>query len=219
MNSKLVAGALSVLVLTGCGTIPAQKMDANVGNALNGQTVVRTTGPTPDFAVMTLGKSSLGLLGAAMMISEGNRLVLAYKIPDPAVQISVDLVAALREQRGAVESATAVDVISTEAAEIGAAFKGAGRYVLDVRTKQWVISHFPTDWIHYQLRYTAHARLIDTETNAVVAQGSCESPSEGSAGAPTHDEMMAENAAWIRLEMARVASICVDKLRADMLAL
>lgn len=219
MNSKFVPCAIAAVLLTGCGTIAPQRMDASVGNGLKGQAVARTVRPTPDFAVMTAAKAAFGAFGGAGMLVEGNKLVAEHKIADPAVQIATDLQAALRAQRGTADAAAPVSVDSVDVGEIAAASKGAGKYALDVKTLLWQITYFPTDWAHYRLVYSAQARLIDTETNAVLAQGSCKSMPETNAGAPTYPEMVAEDAAWIRLEMARAASACVDSLKTEMLAL
>ena len=91
--------------------------------------------------------------------------------------------------------------------------------MLDVRTLVWQMMDFPTDWTHYQVLYTAKARLIDVETRNVVAEAFCKRLPESNAGAPTFDQMLALNAARLKAENAANAKACAELFGREMLAL
>ena len=86
MRNILLIGLL-VTGLPSCGTINKQRIDAQSLAALKGQTVIYTTREKPNFTASTPTKSMLGLLGAAAMASEGNSIVAANNIADPAEAI------------------------------------------------------------------------------------------------------------------------------------
>ncbi|UUZ53425.1 hypothetical protein LP419_32130 [Massilia sp. H-1] len=89
--------------------------------------------------------------------------------------------------------------------------------MLDVETSKWGLSTFATDWFHYELHYQANARLIDTESGAVVATGVCKDAPDDKAKAPNFDQLMIDNAALLKQKLASAASECAAALRAKML--
>jgi hypothetical protein len=102
---------------------------------------------------------------------------------------------------------------------IAAAANGNAQYVLDISTRAWMLSYFPTDWIHYRLNYWANAQLIDTATKTVVASGKCERIPASSVGAPTWDQLALNDGAILKREIALSVEACVATLKKDMLAL
>lgn len=217
--NKLFTVAAAAAILTGCGTVPPQKLDAGTGALLRDRTIARTSHPMPDFSAITPGKATLGILGAAAMVSEGQKIVAANKIADPADSIASELMATLASRHGARTAAAPVSVASNDSSEIAAASKGSGRYALDVQTTLWNLAYFPTDWSHYRLIYSANARLIDTETKAVLAQGSCKHMADSKTAAPTYEEMLAGGADRLKKELALAVGTCVASLKGSMLAL
>jgi hypothetical protein len=207
------------MALTGCVSTTTKTIDAQALSAVRNQSVAHTARDMPDFGEMTPAKATFGLIGAAMMISEGNKTVATNKIADPANAIAESLLSAMQSSQGMQVIATPVRIDSEEPARIAELAKGKARYVLDVRTLMWQMMYFPTDWTHYQLLYTAKARLIDVDTKNVVAEAFCKQSPESNANAPTYDDMLALNAARLKATNAAYAQACAASLGRDMLGL
>ena len=218
MKNWLVLIAVAML-LTGCVSTTKKTIDAQALSAVRNQSVAHTARDMPDFGEMTPAKATFGLIGAAMMISEGNKTVTTNQIADPAVAIAGALLNAMQSSQGVQLVAAPLRIDSEDPARIAELAKGKARYVLDVRTLMWQMMYFPTDWTHYQVLYTAKARLIDVENKNVVAEAFCKQAPESNAGAPTFDELLALNAARLKATNAAHAQACVESLGRDMLAL
>lgn len=207
------------MLLSGCVSTATKTIDAQAMSAVRQQSVARTARDMPDFGEMTPAKATFGLVGAAFMISEGNKTVAANKIADPAVAIADALMGAMQSAHGAQLIDVPVRIDSEDPARIAGLAKGKARYVLDVRTLMWQMMYFPTDWTHYQVLYTAKARLIDVDAGNVVAEAFCKQQPESNANAPTFDDMLALNAARLKAVNAANAQACAKSLGRDMLAL
>jgi hypothetical protein len=218
MKTWIVPIAAATL-LSGCVSTATKTIDAQAMSAVRNQSVVRTARDMPDFAEMTAGKAVFGVLGAAAMISEGNKTVANNGIADPAVAIADALLGAMRTSHGAQLVASPVRIDNEDPARIAEQAKGKARYVLDVRTLMWQMSYFPTDWAHYRVIYTAKARLIDVEAKNVVAEAFCKQVPDSNTNAPTFDDMLALNAARLKAINAANAQACAESLGREMLAL
>lgn len=216
---KLLCVMAAVTFLVGCAAPAKRAVDAGATSALRNQTLAVTVRPLPDFAAMTAGKAAFAVLGALAMISEGNRLVALHKLPDPAVAIAGGAAGALESAHGMRLVQPPVPVSGSDAGAWARAARGKARYLLDVETRYWGYGYFSTDWTHYAARHTALARLIDTESGAVMAEGFCKYWPESNAGAPTHDELFANDATLLKRLFAGAAAACVQTLRTEMLGL
>lgn len=216
---RILIAAATASALAGCVSITKQPMSAAAAKELKGQSVAQTTHPVPDFAAMTAGKAAFAMIGAAMMISEGNSLIAANKVADPADAIAAKLMQELERSHGVKVTDKKIAVNGTEVAAIADAAGPAARYVVDVQTVNWSFGYFPTDWTHYRVIYTAKARLIDTANKATVAEAFCKRIPESNANAPTYDELTANEAAVLKKELALASDECVNSLKADMLTL
>jgi hypothetical protein len=218
MKTLYISAALT-LGLTGCAV--RQPIASEVSSALRTSTVAQTIRTKTDFSARTasLANGSIGLIGLlaeVTMVREGNRIVALNRIEDPAEAIAKDLGNALASAHGVSRVAARVAVSSDEPAEIAQAGKQVARYILDVKTVLWNFQHFPIDWTHYRVTYAARARLVDTITEAVVASGACMYIPTSTTGAPTHDELMAEDAARLKTELVAATLECSEKLKQDM---
>ncbi len=205
--------------LTGCVSTATKTIDPQASGAIRNQSVVHTARKMPDFGEMMPTKAVFGVIGAAAMLSEGNKTVAANKIADPADAIADALLQAMQAGQGMQIVTPPISVDSEDPARIAELAKGKARYVLDVRTLVWQMMYFPTDWTHYQVLYTAKARLIDVETRNVVAEAFCKRQPESNAGAPTFDDMLALNAAKLKAQNAANAKACAETFGREMLAL
>jgi len=206
-------------IFSGCASVNKQPIAPNATTELKGQTIAQTKRPPPDFAAMTPGKAAFALIGAALMISEGNSLIAQNKVADPADAIASSLVTALQSAYGAKSTEQQIAVNASNVTEISAAAGGAARFVVDVQTINWSFGYFPTDWTHYRVIYTAKARLINTSTKATVAEGFCKRIPESNVGAPTYDELTSNEAALLKKQLSLAVDECVKTLKAEMLTL
>jgi hypothetical protein len=216
---KWIVPLAAMLALTGCVSTATKTIDAQALGAVRNQSVVRTARDMPDFGEMTPAKATLGLIGAALIISEGNKTVATNHIADPAEAIAASLLNAMQSAHGMQVVAAPVRIDSEEPARIAEQAKGKARYVLDVRTLMWQMMYFPTDWTHYQVLYSVKARLIDVDTKNVIAEAFCKQSPDSNANAPTFDELLALNAARLKATNAAYAQACAASLGRNMLAL
>lgn len=216
---KLMLAMTIAALTTGCATVEKQSITSTASGSLKDQTVVQTARPVPAFAAMTAGKAAFAMLGGVAMIAAGNDLVKTNAVPDPSVAISAALLQHLQAARGVRAVAPAVMVDSSSPEQIAAAGSGKAKYILDVQTVGWGFSYFPMDWSHYRVVYSANARLIDTTTRQVVAQGTCKRAPESNTNAPTHDTLVANQAAGLKQELQIAADECIKTLKAEMLVL
>lgn len=208
-----------MVAATGCTTFHKQPIDSNVAPRLKSSTVTQITRPAPSFSAMTAAKVTFGLLGAAAMISEGNKIIASNNVADPADAIAASLRTALTSVHGATTVPSEIRVTSSELADIITATKDSAKFVVDVETVNWSFAYFPTDWSHYRVIYAAKARLIDVEAKAVVAEGFCNRVPESNVGASTYDELLADGAARLKRELMLAADECGQTLKREMLVL
>ena len=93
---KWIVPLAAMLALTGCVSTATKTIDAQALGAVRNQSVVRTARDMPDFGEMTPTKATLGLIGAALIISEGNKTVATNHIADPAEAIAASLLNAMQ---------------------------------------------------------------------------------------------------------------------------
>jgi hypothetical protein len=152
-------------------------------------------------------------------LDAGNKTVAANGVADPAAAIALELAGALHDIQGSQPVAGSVPVDSRDPSRVAAQVKGKARYVIDVETRAWHMTYFPTDWTHYQVFYLAAASLIDADTGAVLAESGCKLAPETNAGAPTYDEMLAGGAARLKATLAAAAATCAVQFKRDMFAM
>ena len=78
MNWRFAASVVCVLTsaaLTGCISVQQKSISRDGAAALHGKTITVDAYETPSFAAMTPGKATFALIGAALMISEGNKFI------------------------------------------------------------------------------------------------------------------------------------------------
>jgi hypothetical protein len=215
MKRVILAAAIS-LVLSACGTPPARPIDSKLAAGMKDQSLVYVTRAKPHFNVLTPGAAAFGVIGALATMDKGNSLVAADGIEDPAASISRALAQALATSRGAVIQATPLQA-GPEAVEALKTGNATARFVLDVQTRSWGYSYFPTDWTHYRVMYVAKAVLFDTQSRTVVAEATCKRIPDSNANAPREEELVANSSARLKSELATAAEECVKTLKSEML--
>jgi hypothetical protein len=217
---NLFVPACSLALLAGCATPPPTRQIDTAGlSSVRNQTVAVTVRKTPDFSILAPGNAMFGLLGGLSALDAGNKTVAANGVADPAAAIALELAGALRDTQGSRPVAGSVPVDSRDPSRVAAQAKGKARFVIDVETRAWHMTYFPTDWTHYQVFYLAAARLIDADTGAVLAESGCKLAPETNAGAPTYDEMLAGGAARLKATLATSGATCAAQFKREMFAM
>ncbi|CAN7183811.1 hypothetical protein LJR289_000371 [Pseudoduganella sp. LjRoot289] len=190
-------------------------LDPKAAESLRGQTVAYVVHPPAHLQSLTPGGAAFGLLGA-LAESGAGKAAEQNGLHDPAPELAQALSKALAAAYGAQPAQQPVSADTVSTSELSA-MAGQARYLLDVRT-QWSTRYFATDWSHYNVIYNARARLIDVAARSVLADLEC-SRESGKDGAPTQDELMANQAARLKREMAIGANTCLQTMRTGMLRL
>lgn len=217
---KLAAVLIAAALLTGCATVQKVAIDQNVATSMRGKTVARSTRDAkPDFAAMTPSRGAFAMVGAFAAITSGNELVKENNVAVPADAIGQALGEQLQTARGVQLAALPIRITSSEAGEIAAATNGKADYVIDVQTTSWMFVYYPTQWGRYRVAHTAQVRVIDVASKTIVSQGSCFHNPEFSENSPTYDQLVDNQAAGLKKELAIAATECVDSVKHDILAL
>ncbi|MCA1325400.1 hypothetical protein [Herbaspirillum sp. alder98] len=211
----LCALTIATVLTTGCITANKQALAPNNVAALKEQGVVATSREKkPDFAAMTAGRATFGLIGAFVMISEGNTLVAENGITDPANEIAISLVNNLSNRYGTKSAVATIPVTGDDISNLSVA--PAARYIVDVQTINWGFAYFPTNWTHYRIHYAVKAKLFDAQTKTLLAEGFCRRFPEETPTSPGYDQMLADKAAMIKAAMAQWRDECTAELQKDM---
>lgn len=211
--------AISVALLTGCVSTKIIPLESGAIAARKGGTIMASARHKPDFGAMTAGKAMFGMIGAAAMISAGNEIVRANGIEDPAGYIGDRLLADLASAHVLnVKQRNGLLADTNEPAKLAALYPDTD-LVLDVQTVNWSFGYFPADWNSYRVIYSVKLRLLDTKKGKMVAEGFCARIPENTDSAPSHEQLLADNAALIKRELATAADYCISELRSKVLAL
>ncbi|HKQ44132.1 MAG TPA: hypothetical protein VJS47_01955 [Rhizomicrobium sp.] len=222
---KKIVFALLTVSLGGCASVKAVPAPPQVISDLQGGALTIVTHAKPSFIAMTPGKGAFAMMGAFAAIADGNKLVETYQIPDPAHTVTAKLTPVLQDKfkTSAVKTISDLEEKITSDTALAAAAERQG-VVLDVVTVGWGYSYFPLNWGRYNIGTNVNARLIDARSGKVIAQSHCIPPKEQQANfpapepdkAPTHDEMMADNAALIKATIIKNADTCAAIIQKNM---
>lgn len=217
--TRIIFVSVVLLVLSGCVSTEIIPLSQSDMNNLQGKTMTTVTRNKPDFAAFTAGKATFGALGAGASIGAGNQLIQENDVDDPANYIADALLEELK-QRHNVKSILSQQTIakSEDVAELSRQY-GEADMLLDVRTINWSYTYFPTNWTHYRIIYSVKLRLIDTKTSKAIAEGFCARVPEGTENAPTHEELLANNAQRLKDELRIAADHCIHELKSNTLKL
>lgn len=201
-----VAGTLA----TGCSHMQHQAITTKDLANLNNQAIVQTSVPVPGFAVL---KFQFAVTNPPTI---DDALIRSAGIVDPAIAMGATLAASLASANGARILPQRIAVTGAEVGQIADAARSSARYVLDVRTFSWLLTYLPTAWNSYGLAYTATARLIDTQTNTIAAQGYCNEGFDKTIDPPTYHAMVANQAARLKRELSIIAQACTKTFSTQM---
>jgi predicted small secreted protein len=217
----MVRNAMLLLVgavlLSGCATVSHAPLSAESSARLGGKSLVETRYEKPNFTAFTPGRAAFGLIGAAAMVSEGNEIVNANNIPDPAQRIATGLSERLSKARSMVTVPNQGRVAANDEVQTLVSTYPEAGYLLDIKTLGWMFNYYPSQWSRYKVTYTARMRLIDASTKDVVAETACNTVQGDDSNPPTKDQLLENGAALLKRYLEQAADACVDVLARDAL--
>lgn len=217
-NMKNIIPIIALIILSGCVSTKNIPLNQNNISKMDPSSILVTKRAKPDFTAMTAGKAGFGLLGAAAMVSSGNKIVKNNSIEDPAAYIGANLSAELTSKYGLKVNELNTLIKSRKAKEISKRYlKSNSDWILDIETINWSFGYFPSDWNNYRVIYTAKLRLIDSRDNSIVAEGFCSRVPKKDSSAPSHDELLDQNAARIKSELLAAADHCIKEFKTKVL--
>ena len=213
MLRKWFVLGLVTLLSSGCVRVKLDTLSDEESTELKGKTVVYTQyGELPDFPATTATNSQFAVMGAFAAISNGNSMIQKNEIEDPALELAKQLSGYLKSEYGmSVVDSNEVLSVKSKVPDVIEAYRGVD-YILDAKTVSWASAHYPSDWGNYRVFYNAHARLIDTAQEAVVAEVMChyQSDYEDTNQSPTYEEL--EDGSGFRREFGLAVEKCVEDI-------
>ena len=208
---------IGLIMFSGCvstKSVPVKEKDLA---SVQGGSVTTSSREKPAFAAMTAGKAMFGAIGGAAMVAAGNKLVKENNVEDPAAFIAQELLKGFADAN-AMTIVGSDDVITsgTKPAELAKQYSSAD-VLLDVQTINWSFAYFPADWNSYRVIYSAKLRLVDTKKKKLLAEGFCSRVPDKTDDAPSHEQLLADQAARLKSELAIAADHCIATFRKDVL--
>lgn len=213
-----VPAVLACAAIAGCVSVEQIPMSAQSAEVLKDKELALTEREKPDFSAMTPARGAFGMIGAAVTISEGNKLVKEHGVEDPAPYIARTLASGLQGRYNTRVSPKGAPVASDEVTDLVKNAPGSD-LVLDVRTINWSFVYFPTSWGRYRVIYSARLRLVDAKGGRVLAEGGCHRAPEQTPDAPSYDELVANSAERLKRELKAAADFCIGEFKSKTLAL
>jgi hypothetical protein len=214
---RAIGIVVGLIMLSGCVStkiVPVKEKDLA---GLQGGTVTTSSREKPAFSAMTAGKAMFGAIGGAAMVVAGNKIVEENNVEDPANYIAQELVKGFADVNAlTLIGSDGVIASGTKPAELAKQYSRAS-VLLDVQTINWSFVYFPTDWNSYRVIYSAKMRLIDTKKGKLLAEGFCSRVPEKADNAPSHEQLLADQAAGLKKELAIAADHCITTFRNEVL--
>ena len=167
----------------------------------------------------TPGRAAFALVGAAASIAAGAELVEKHGIEDPSGDMAVKIATAYAASKGGslAEAPVFDDHKWTrgKASELAARANGAS-YIVDVEMPGMTLIYFSFDWTHFDLMFGSRVRIVDAKDGSVVGEARCFLKSEKSPGSLTHSELLADNAAALKLLIAAKSEACVAEMNTNL---
>jgi len=200
----LGAGLLAACGVPGATMLSKGDLAFDTAKIFTKKRVAVETGGMPDFRAKepTEGMMVGGMAGQIAAASFGNEIVENNAVPNPSQQVGDAIIASLagRGMRPAPN-------------------RLAADLVIEIVTYKWTIATFAQDPSRYYIVFSSVARMKDSSSEEVLGQTSCKNVvTDSQAGtAPTYEEMMANGAARLKIEMLEVTKKCADQIVAKSL--
>ena len=193
---------------------------------IKNHTLAVTKRKSPNFyaynATTAMAGGLFGAIGGAVagtyMAKEGDEIVQQYKVEDPSSQISKEIVKSLSDKfKVSIIDLNNSELETNEINEISSMFKNVD-YVLDIKTTNWGYTSAQAANI-YHIYYTAKLQIIDTNSNAIVAEGVCSHSNSEDGKSFRYEEIVGNNAAKLKEELRFAKDYCVQDFKENVLAM
>lgn len=219
MIIRWVAVAAVLTMTVGCASTETVRLADNPGASLTGKQLHSTREAPPSFLALTATHGAFAVVGVAAAAADGDTLVAQSGIEDPAPMIEDAIARHLRTRHGATSGRPLMfdDDKPGDLAAWGRQ-NNVRDLIVDVETNGWGFNYQGFNFSAYTVGYSANFRLIDPSTGEVLAQYFCSGGSHDDPdGAPSHDELVANNAALIKTLLNERAQACIDEITTQVL--
>lgn len=206
--------------VAGCASTETVRLADNPGVSLAGKELHSTRESPPSFLALTPVHGGFAAFGAMAAYSEGDTLVAQEGIEDPASMIEDAIARHLRSRHGTSGSGRTLMFEDDKPGDLAAWARqnNVRDPIIDVETNGWGFNYLGFNFSNYTVGYSATFRLIDPATGAVLAQHFCSGGSHDEPeGAPSHDDLLANNSALIKTLLAERAQACIDEITTQIL--
>ena len=211
-NAKIIVLSVGCLLsLTACVSTRTTGVSNDSASAMHGKSMAISQRAKPDFSAMTAGKAMFAMVGAFAMISAGNKIVADNNIEDPGPFVADQLRQAFENKYGLVAAAGTAPLADTMDTRKLASLYAAGDFVLDVQTVNWSFLYRP-NLTHYRVLYSVKVRLIETHGAKLLAEAFCYRKDDDDKNPPTHEELLANQAALLKTRLHDHAVECAGEL-------
>lgn len=212
---------LGLLMATvGCAATETVRLADNPGASLAGKQVHSTREAPPSFLALTPAHGGFAAFGVMAAYGEGDTLVVQEGIDDPAVMIEDAVARHLRSRHGTGGNGRILTFEGDKPDDLVAWARQNDVHdlIVDVETSGWGFSYQGFSFSSYSVTYSALFRLIDPSTGQVLAQHLCSGGSHDDAeGAPSHDDLLANDAALLKSLLSERAQVCIDEITTQVL--
>jgi hypothetical protein len=163
--------------------------------------------------------AAFGVIGAVAAISAGGDIVKRNNIANPANDTAHDLAAAYAAGHGYRFTDAPLPVDKAHPApkrEDLAAFSQGARYIVDVEPPGMTLICQPLGWSSFDLMYADRVRVTDVQTGKVIENVRCFLKPQKRPGQLSHDQLLADGAAGLKLLIKAKAAECTAAMAAEL---
>lgn len=213
---KALLAVAVVLLLNACASTNNLAVTADALDSMRGKSLILVQRESPSFVAMTSGKGMFAVVGVGAAVAEGNKMVKTNNVVDPAMTISQAIADTLIDNYG-LNLGGQTEI--TESGSIDTLVKHASGsdYALDVVTNGWTYIYDGFNFGEYYVGYSSKLRLIDVSSGEVISNGFCAYDAKKRGKGPvSHEKLLADNAAYVKQELADAASLCISEFAANL---
>ncbi len=215
---KVLLLAMASVLLGACASTPNLAVSPETVEGMQGKSLILIQRESPDFLAMTSGKGMFAVAGVGAAVVAGNKLVAENDIVDPAMNISNSLAQKLANDYGLTLRGETAGADADTVESVVELAQGSD-YALDVATNGWAYMYDGFKFGDYFVGYSSKLRLIDVRTGEVVSSGLCAYDAKQAGKQPvSHETLIADNAAYIKKELADAADSCIQEFAANLSA-
>lgn len=212
---------LGLLMATvACSGPETVRLTDNPGVSLAGKELHSTREAPPSFTAMTPAHGAFAVVGVVAAIAEGDTLVAQAGIENPAATIEDAIAQHLRSRYRAAGSGQPLSFEDDKPGDLAAWARenNVRDLIIDVETNGWGFIYQGFNFGSYTVNYSAMFRLIDSSSGEIVAQHFCIGNShEEPEGAPSHEDLLANDAALIKSLLDERARACIEEITTQVL--